>query len=83
MQELEISNIKGCSWIIQFSTRNQVFVCIVIFKSIWTFEYCFKIYIISLNTSLKMILYYTQSNNVWAYILNDSIFYLIAVSILI
>ena len=52
MQELEISNIKGCSWIIQFSIRNQVFVCIVMLKSIWTFEYCFKIYIISLQLAL-------------------------------
>ena len=98
MQELEISNIKGCSWIIQFPIRNQVFECIVIFKSIWTFEHCFKIYTVIrfsrlelsikktcliLNTSLKIILYYTQSDIVWAYILNDSIFYLIAASILI
>ena len=78
MQELEISNIKGCSWIIQFPIRNQVFERIAVFKSIW-----YRLARLILNESLKIILCYNQSDNVWAYILNDSIFYLIAVSILI
>ena len=67
MQELEISNIKGCSWIIQFPIRNQVLECIVTFKSIWTFEHCFKVYTVFLH-NMKREFNVVDSNKVMAYV---------------